>query len=140
MNGTGADTAIFEPDSPTERAMLVTVLYRLEGQPEVGENRFTDVADGKWYTNAIAWAAENGIVLGRDETTFDPYANISREAWRWSEIGGDADAFFTDDGIKRQDVCRRSVRQGKTIDALKARTHTAKTKCTKKHGILLKKT
>ena len=78
MNGTGADTAIFEPDSPTERAMLVTVLYRLEGQPEVGENRFTDVADGKWYTNAIAWAAENGIVLGHGDDTFGPYDNITR--------------------------------------------------------------
>ena len=59
MNGTSETT--FEPDSATDRAMLVTVLYRLEGQPKAGECPFTDVRAGEWYTDAITWAADNKI-------------------------------------------------------------------------------
>lgn len=77
MNGTGETT--FEPESATSRAMLVTVLYRLEGKPKVGENTFTDVADGEWYTDAIAWAAENKIVEGYGNGKFGPTDSITRE-------------------------------------------------------------
>ena len=76
MNGTSDTT--FEPDSNTARAMLVTVLYRLEGEPEVGECTFSDVPEGEWYTDAVIWAAENKIVEGYDGR-FDPTGDITRE-------------------------------------------------------------
>ena len=76
MNGTSDTT--FEPDSNTARAMLVTVLYRLEGEPEVGECTFSDIPEGEWYTDAVIWAAENKIVEGYDGR-FDPTGDITRE-------------------------------------------------------------
>ncbi len=47
------------------RAMLVTVLWRYAGRPEAGKNPFTDVPAGQWYTEAVTWAAENGVVERR---------------------------------------------------------------------------
>ena len=61
--GTGNDN--FEPDLTMTRAMLVTVLYRRESRPESdGKSDFVDVAEGKWYSDAVAWASDNGIVQG----------------------------------------------------------------------------
>ncbi len=79
MNGTG--DGIFQPDGALTRAMLVTILYRSEGEPSVDglKNPFQDVADGQWYTKAVVWAAGKGIVNGTSETTFDPDASITRE-------------------------------------------------------------
>ncbi len=78
MNGTGADT--FEPDVTTTRAMIVTILYRLEGEPAVsGESPFDDVAEGQWYTDAVIWAAENEIVNGYGDGKFGPTDDITRE-------------------------------------------------------------
>lgn len=77
MNGTGDG---FSPNNIINRAQLVTVLYRMAGEPEVtGENPFTDVPDGQWYTDAVLWAAENGITDGTSETTFSPNSALSRE-------------------------------------------------------------
>ena len=77
MNGTGDG---FSPNNSINRAQLVTVLYRMAGEPEVtGENPFTDVPDGQWYTDAVLWAAENGITEGTSETTFAPNSALSRE-------------------------------------------------------------
>ena len=62
------------------RAMLVTVLYRLEGQPKTSaKNPFTDVKTDLWYTDAVVWAAENGIVDGIGDGKFDPDGKITRE-------------------------------------------------------------
>jgi hypothetical protein len=70
----------FEPNGKMTRAMLVTVLFRLEkAELTDGENPFTDVEDGTWYTNAVIWAKENGIVNGITETEFAPNDNITRE-------------------------------------------------------------
>jgi len=77
MNGV-SDT-LFAPQSSATRGMIVTILYRLEGEPEMGENVFTDVADGAWYADAIAWANANGIVLGYGDDTFRPNQAITRE-------------------------------------------------------------
>jgi hypothetical protein len=78
MNGTS--DAAFAPNSTLNRAMLVTILYRLAGKPAVAEAaKFVDVAAGEWYTDAVAWAAANGIVTGKTETTFAPMENITRE-------------------------------------------------------------
>lgn len=77
MNGVGG---AFQPNTDLNRAMMVTILYRLAGSPEVtGESTFTDVPAGQWYTNAVLWAAKEGITTGTSETTFSPLTSISRE-------------------------------------------------------------
>ena len=76
----GTTSTTFAPKDTLTRAMLVTVLYRMAGSPAVdAPSGFTDVADGQWYSDAIAWAAANGIVNGVSETSFDPDAAITRE-------------------------------------------------------------
>ncbi|HIY33063.1 MAG TPA: S-layer homology domain-containing protein [Candidatus Evtepia faecavium] len=78
MGGVGDN--LFAPNHPTTRAQLVTILYRLEGEPEVsGQSGFTDVEADTWYTDAVAWAAEEGVVNGVSETQFAPGNNITRE-------------------------------------------------------------
>lgn len=78
MVGTG-DTK-FSPDTTTTRGMIVTILYRLEGEPAVsGTSSFNDVASGRWYANAVKWAAENEIVGGYGNGNFGPEDPISRE-------------------------------------------------------------
>ena len=78
FNGTG-DT-VFAPDMTMTRAMFATVLYRLEGEPAVtAENPFDDVEDGEWYTNAVIWANENGIVEGYGGGLFGTNDDITRE-------------------------------------------------------------
>ncbi len=78
MDGVGA--GLFAPNSETTRAQLVTILYRLAGQPAPsGDSGFSDVETGTWYTDAVAWAAQNGIVNGVSDTQFAPGDDITRE-------------------------------------------------------------
>lgn len=78
MAGTAAD--VFAPNATTTRAMIVTILYRLEGSPAVtGTNAFVDVPAGQWYSDAVNWAAANQIVKGTSATTFAPNDSITRE-------------------------------------------------------------
>ena len=77
MNGTGNDG--FTPDANTTRGMIVTILYRLEGSPEVSMSTFTDVANTEYYAKAVAWAEKNGIVNGYGEGKFGPNDVITRE-------------------------------------------------------------
>ena len=78
MTGTTPDR--FSPDLTTSRAMLVTMLYRLEGSPAAsGAAPFPDVADGQWYAGAVAWASASGIVTGYDNGRFGPEDTITRE-------------------------------------------------------------
>ncbi len=77
MNGTGNDE--FTPDANTTRGMIVTILYRLEGSPEVSMSTFTDVANTEYYAKAVAWAKKNGIVNGYGEGKFGPNDVITRE-------------------------------------------------------------
>jgi hypothetical protein len=76
--GTGSDT--FSPNTRMTRAMIVTVLFRLE-IPSRGANTtdFTDVPLGEWYSDAVAWASENGIVAGIGNNLFAPNAPITRQ-------------------------------------------------------------
>ncbi|MDO4517011.1 MAG: S-layer homology domain-containing protein [Bacillota bacterium] len=77
---TGTKETLFSPNSPLNRAMLATILYRMEGSPAVtGENPYTDVAAGTWYTDAVLWASEQGIVNGYGNGKFGPLNNITRE-------------------------------------------------------------
>ena len=78
LYGTSATT--IAPKANTTRAMLVSILYRQEGKPAVkAATSFTDVAENMWYADAVAWAAENGIVYGVTEDKFDPNGNLTRE-------------------------------------------------------------
>ena len=75
----GMTPTTFEPDGKVTRAQLVTMLYRAVGEPEVEEAAtFTDVAEGKWYSNAIAWAEDKEIVNGMTPTTFEPDGDCLR--------------------------------------------------------------
>ena len=76
----GTDSSTFSPDASMTRAMLVTVLYRLEGQPAVtGSSSFADVKSGVYYERAVIWAAANGIVTGTGSAAFSPDAKVTRE-------------------------------------------------------------
>lgn len=77
FQGVGADR--FAPADPMTRSMLVTVLYRLENEPEAGEATFADVPAGTWYTDAVAWASASGIVTGTG-AGFEPDGKITRES------------------------------------------------------------
>ena len=92
MTGTSATT--FAPNGTMNRAMIVTVLYRLEKSPAVtGASKFTDVPAGQWYSDAVTWAAANKIVNGYDETTFGPMNAVTREQmaailFRYEQVKG----------------------------------------------------
>ena len=76
----GVEDSLFAPNSETTRAQLVTILYRLAGEPEPGgDSGLTDVEADTWYTDAVAWAAQNGIVNGVSDTEFAPGDDITRE-------------------------------------------------------------
>ena len=78
MDGVGGNR--FAPNSETTRVQLVTILYRLEGEPAVsGDLPFTDVEAGIWYTDAILWAAQNNIVNGVSDTEFAPGDDLTRQ-------------------------------------------------------------
>ncbi len=78
MNGMSED--VFAPNTPLTREMLAVVLYNVEGQPEsAGVNPFTDVKADIWYTDAILWANENGIVAGYDNSAYGVGDLITRE-------------------------------------------------------------
>ena len=78
MDGVGDGQ--FAPNATTNRAMVVTILYRLAGEPDVsGDVSFTDVEPGLWYTDAVLWAAQKGIVNGISETEFAPSGDLTRE-------------------------------------------------------------
>ncbi len=76
----GTSETTFSPDGTLTRAMLVTVLYRSAGEPEVtGVSGFNDVEKGAYYENAVTWAKINGIVMGMTETEFSPDSPVLRE-------------------------------------------------------------
>ena len=88
MTGTAADS--FSPLMNTDRATIVTILWRLEGMPSAGESSaFPDVPADAWYAKAVAWAAEKEIVKGYDTGKFGPTDLITREQlaailWRYA--------------------------------------------------------
>ncbi len=88
MNGMGKGK--FEPHTALSRAMVVTVLYRSVGEPAVSEpSTFVDVPTGQWYSDAVAWAQDYGIVNGVSATEFEPDEDVTREQiatilWRYA--------------------------------------------------------
>ena len=118
MDGVGGNR--FAPNSATTRAQLVTILYRLEGQPAVsGDLPFTDVEAGTWYTNAVGWAAQNGIVNGVGDDTFAPGNDLTREQlvtilYRYAEskgydVSASADLAGYPDGEEIQAYAREAM-------------------------------
>ena len=76
----GISMTSFGADQNTTRGQVVTILWRLTGEPRAARNnQFTDVSSNAYYNTAISWAAENGIVKGYDSKTFRPNANVTRE-------------------------------------------------------------
>lgn len=69
----------FAPDATITRGMVVTMLWRMAGEPYESSAGFTDVASGRYYSTAVAWAAKNGIVEGMTSSTFAPDQAITRE-------------------------------------------------------------
>lgn len=77
---TGVANDRFAPNATLSRAMMVTILYRLEDQPQVsGQSDFADVPADTWYTDAVAWATEQGIVNGVENNCFAPNDGLTRE-------------------------------------------------------------
>ena len=81
MTGTSTDPMLFSPNATTTRGMIVTILYRMEDSPDVSglANPFTDAGEEEWYTDAIKWAADNGLVTGIGGGMFAPEAPITRQ-------------------------------------------------------------
>ena len=76
----GVEPYHFAPESPTTRAALVTILYRMENSPRVTKKMpWNDVIPGEWYANAVAWAADKGIITGKSDTLFGPSDVLTRQ-------------------------------------------------------------
>ena len=92
MNGTS--NTEFKPESNLTRAMMATILYRMADKPAVEEAApFTDVEEGTWYSDAVAWGYANGIIKGMDEETFAPDQDMTREQmvtflYRYAQYAG----------------------------------------------------
>lgn len=92
VNGVSDD--LFAPNLNLSRAMLVTILYRMDGEDAVtGTGTFTDVVKGSWYEKAVNWAAANGVVQGYDDKHFGPNDSVTRQQmatilWRYAKYKG----------------------------------------------------
>lgn len=75
----GVTNTQFSPDTATTRGMIVTILYRMAGKPAADGTSFADVEQDAYYADAVAWAAESGIVMGYGDGTFGPNDSITRE-------------------------------------------------------------
>ena len=97
----GIDKHTFAPDANLTRGMLVTILYRIEGEPVTrGSTDFTDVEHGRWYTKAVAWAASKDIVNGYGGGKFGPNDPVTREQlttilYRYTAYKGESTAAFS---------------------------------------------
>ena len=107
MNGTGGRS--FTPNGDLTRAMLVTVLWRLAGEPEAGSPvAFTDVPEGTWYTDALAWAASEQVVEGYGGGAFGPDDPVTREQMavifcRWGQGQGYDVSFTPNDHLAQEE-------------------------------------
>jgi len=90
----GVTDTTFEPDTAMTRAMLVTVLHRLAGNPNATVSElFADVEEGSWFEEAVRWANANGVVNGYGDATFGPGVSLTREQlavilFRYAKLSG----------------------------------------------------
>ena len=91
MNGYGNRIRVFEPDKPMTRAQLVTILWRIAGEPKAGlAMQYNDVPEGQWYTEAVRWALAEDVMSGYTAATFAPEDPVTREQiavllWRYTK-------------------------------------------------------
>ena len=113
----GMDDTHFGPEAATNRAQVVTVLYRMAGSPAVeGELPFVDVEGDDWFHDAVLWAYRNGIAMGMDDTHFGPELQINRAQlvtflYRFAKPEGELDAAVLEqfpDGAALPEFCRDS--------------------------------
>ena len=135
MKGIGDDK--FAPDSHLTRAMLVTMLYRADGEPEVETvNSFGDIEDNAWYEKAVLWAKQNGIVNGVTETEFSPDSDITREQiatimHRYAKYKGDdvesgknTNILFYNDSDSISDYAKASLQWANGIGLINGKTES----------------
>ena len=133
MDGVSADT--FAPNDPVTRAMIVTILYRLEGRPAVSDTSlFDDVTKGQWYTGAVIWANANGIVGGYGDGRFGPKDNITREqfaailyrysAFKSCDTSGTADLSAYTDASEISDWATEAMQWANAQGLITGRTAT----------------
>lgn len=129
----GVSEDLFDPNGNMTRAMLVTVLWRLEGSPKIYSYAgFDDVARGTWYTTAVAWAEKYDIVEGISETKFAPNASITREQlatilYRYADYKGlgldlDADLSGYTDAGKISDYAKDGMQWAVTYGLMQGMT------------------
>ena len=112
----GMGNGRFDPNGTMSRAMVVTVLYRMAGSPQVDTpTTFTDVPADSWYTEAVAWAQSNGIVKGIQNDKFSPNGAVSREQlatmlWRYcGEPEATADLTAFNDASRISDYAQTAM-------------------------------
>ena len=116
----GISQTQFGPQETMTRNMMAAILYRLEGSPAVGWKQiFGDVANGLWYSQAVIWAEENGVVSGYADGSFGPNDNVTREQfiamlYRYAKLKGydvsaRADFGTFADGSKLSDYAREAM-------------------------------
>ena len=131
----GVADATFAPDQSTTRAMVVTTLYRLAGEPGAPRNiAFADVTPSLWYTDAVSWAAANGIVEGYSQDAFGPNDAITREqmvtilrryaAYKGADVSGQADLTGYTDASAVSDWAREGVTWAVQAGLLQGRSAT----------------
>ena len=123
----GTSDTMFSPHGAITRAMMATILWRMEGSPApASAPDFTDVASGKWYSDAIAWTTENGVYLGYGNGRFGPDDPITREQlaagfYRYAaykggdvRVNGELDTFADEDNVSAwaQDAMSWAVASG----------------------------
>lgn len=134
MNGMGDNR--FEPGTTMTRAMVVTVLYRMQDSPAAsGANVFEDVEPGQWYTDAVIWANENGIVQGYGDGRFGTNDNVTREQiatilQRFSRFSGAdvsmrADLSAYEDAASVSDWAREAMEWAVAVGLINGRTETS---------------
>ncbi len=126
----GVSDTLFAPDKAMNRAMLVSVLYRMEGSPDVSgvSNTFQDVAAGKYYTDAVLWASSNDIVNGTNPGVFSPTHDITREQmatilYRYTQKKGyltdqSADLFLFPDGSDTSNYASEALSWANSVELI----------------------
>ncbi|WP_347488655.1 S-layer homology domain-containing protein [Desulfoscipio sp. XC116] len=131
----GTSATAFSPNEPMTRAMLVTVLYRLEGEPAVtGSNSFTDARSGQWYTDAVIWANAEGIVTGYGGGLFGPNDSVTRQQMaailhnyarhKGYDVTATTDLAAFNDAAKVSDWAREAVQWANAAGLITGRTAT----------------
>ena len=131
----GVSDDMFGPEVTTSRAMIVTILYALEGRPAMSEtSSFNDVEAGSWYANAVAWAVANNIVSGYGDGMFGPSDDITREqfmaimykyaVFKGMDISDDADISAYDDQSAVSGWATASVKWAISKGLISGRTET----------------